>query len=116
VMMSHVTYQALGSLPASLEPAAYRMLRSLGFAGVAITDAVGMEAIVEQWSLPEAAALALKAGADLVLATPGDKAGAMRDGVMAAVTDGRLPESRLDEAVARVMTLRGEDPRAMVCR
>jgi beta-N-acetylhexosaminidase len=116
VMMSHVTYRALGPLPASLEPAAYRMLRSLGFGGVAITDAVGMEAIVEQWSLPEAAVLALNAGADLVLATPGDKAAAMRDGVVAAVTDGRLSESRLDEAVGRVLVLRGEDPRAMVCR
>lgn len=116
VMMSHVTYRALGPLPASLEPAAYRLLRSLGFAGVAITDAVGMEAIVEQWSLPEAAVLALKAGADLVLATPGDKAAAMRDGVVAAVAEGRLPESRLDEAVGRVLALRGEDPRAMVCR
>jgi beta-N-acetylhexosaminidase len=116
VMMSHVTYRALGPLPASLEPAAYGLLRSLGFGGVAITDAVGMEAIVEQWSLPEAAVLALKAGADLVLATPGDKAAAMRDGVVAAVADGRLPESRLDEAVGRVLVLRGEDPRSMVCR
>jgi beta-N-acetylhexosaminidase len=116
VMMSHVTYRALGPLPASLEPAAYKMLRSLGFGGVAITDAVGMEAIVEQWSLPEATVLALAAGADLVLATPGDKAAAMRDGVVAAVADGRLPESRLDEAAGRVLALRGEDPAAMVCR
>ena len=116
VMMSHVTYRALGPLPASLEPAAYKMLRSLGFRGVAITDAVGMEAIVEQWSLPEATVLALAAGADLVLATPGDKAAAMRDGVVDAVTDGRLAESRLDEAAGRVLALRGEDPAAMVCR
>jgi beta-N-acetylhexosaminidase len=116
VMMSHVTFRALGALPASLEPAAYQMLRSLGFAGVAITDAVGMEAIVEQRSLPEATVLALRAGADLVLATAGDKAPAMRDAVMAAVADGRLPESRLDEAVARVLRLQGEDPASMVCR
>lgn len=115
VMMSHVTYRALGPLPASLEPAAYRLLRSLGFGGVAITDAVGMEAIVGQWTLAEAVVLALNAGADLVLATPGDKAAAMRDAVMAAVADGRLPESRLDEAVGRVLVLRGEDPSAMVC-
>ncbi len=116
VMMSHVTYRALGPSPASLEPAAYGLLRSLGFGGVAITDAVGMEAIVEEWSLPEATVLALKAGADLVLATPGDRAAAMRDGVVAAVADGRLSESRLDEAVGRVLRLRGEDPAAMVCR
>ena len=116
VMMSHVTYRALGPLPASLEPAAYGLLRSLGFGGVAITDAVGMDAIVEQWALPQATVLALKAGADLVLATPGDKAAAMRDGVVAAVTDGRLAESRLNEAVGRVLALRGEDPATMVCR
>jgi beta-N-acetylhexosaminidase len=116
VMMSHVTFRALGPSPASLEPAAYRLLRSLGFGGVAITDAVGMEAIVEERSLPEATVLALKAGADLVLATAGDKAPAMRDAVVAAVADGRLPESRLDEAVGRVLTLQGEDPSAMVCR
>jgi beta-N-acetylhexosaminidase len=116
VMMSHVTYRALGPLPASLEPAAYRLLRSLGFGGVAITDAVGMEAIVQQWTLPEAAVMALNAGADLVLATPGDKAAAMRDGVVAAVAGGRLPASRLDEAVGRVLALRGDDPATMVCR
>ena len=116
VMMSHVTYRALGPSPASLEPAAYGLLRSLGFGGVAITDAVGMEAIVERWSLPEATVSALKAGADLVLATPGDKLTVMRDGVVAAVADGRLLETRLDEAVGRVLALRGEDPAAMVCR
>lgn len=115
VMMSHVTFRALGSKPASLEPAAYRLLRSLGFDGVAVTDAVGMSAITDQWSLPEAAVLALTAGADLVLATPGDRATAMRDAIVAAVTDGRLPEARLDEAVRRVVTLGGENPSTMVC-
>ncbi len=116
LMMSHVTFSALGSRPASLEPAAYRMLRSMGFGGVAVTDAVGMSAIVDQWTLPEAAVLALAAGADLVLATPGDRAAAMRDAIVAAVGDGRLPEARLDEAVRRIVTLRGEDPSTMVCR
>ena len=115
VMMSHATFRALGDLPASLEPAAYRMLRSLGFDGVAVTDAVGMSAILERWSLAEAAVLALVAGADLVLATPADRAGAMRDEIVEAVDDGRLPERRLDEAVRRVVRLRGEDPATMVC-
>lgn len=115
VMMSHVTYSALGTRPASLEPTAYRLLRSLGFEGVAVTDAVGMTAITSQWTLPEAAVQALRAGADLVLATPADRATAMRDAIAAAVTEGRLPEARLDEAVRRVVTLRGEDPSTMVC-
>jgi beta-N-acetylhexosaminidase len=116
VMMSHVTFPALGPRPASLEPAAYALLRSLGFAGAAITDALGMEAILQEWSLPDATVLALVAGTDLVLATPGDKVASMRDAVVAAVADGRLPETRLDEAVARVLALRGQDPATMVCR
>jgi beta-N-acetylhexosaminidase len=116
VMMSHVTFRALGPRPASLEPAAYRLLRSMGFDGVAVTDAVGMAAITDQWSLPEAAVIALAAGADLVLATPGDRAAAMRDAIVAAVADGRLPEARLDEAVRRVLVLGGVDPGTMVCR
>ena len=99
-----------------MEPAAYRLLRSLGFNGAAITDAVGMEAILAQWSLPEAAVLALTAGADLVLATPGDKVAAMRDAVVSAVADGRLSEARLDEAVARVLALRSQAPSTMICR
>ncbi|MDQ4089449.1 MAG: hypothetical protein M3163_03985 [Actinomycetota bacterium] len=115
VMMSHVTYSALGAHPASLEPAAYRLLRSMGFDGVAVTDAVGMSAVTSQWSLPEAAVQALIAGADLVLATPADRATAMRDAIAAAVTDGRLPEARLDQAVRRVITLGGDDPSTMVC-
>ena len=115
VMMSHVTFPALGPLPASVEPAAYRLLRSFGFKGVAVTDAMGMAAILDRWSIPEAAVMALVAGADLVLANQGDQALAMRDAIVAAVGTGRLPEARLDQAVGRVLTLRGEDPATMVC-
>ncbi|MBW3645053.1 MAG: glycoside hydrolase family 3 protein [Actinobacteria bacterium] len=115
VMMSHVTFPVLGPLPASLEPGAYRLLRSLGFDGVAVTDAVNMSAVADQQSLAEATVMALVAGADLVLATPGDQAAAMRDAVVAAVAGGRLPEARLDEAVGRVLALRGEDRSTMVC-
>jgi beta-N-acetylhexosaminidase len=116
VMMSHVTFTALGPLPASLEPGAYRLLRSFGFQGVAVTDAMGMSAITAQWSIPQAAAMAVAAGADLVLANQGDQATAMRDAIVASVRDGRLPEARLDEAVSRVLALRGENPATMVCR
>ncbi len=115
VMMSHVTFPSLGPLPASVEPAAYDLLRSVGFNGVAVTDALNMAAIAEQWPLPEATVMALAAGADLVLATPGNQATAARDAVVAAVAGGRLPEARLDDAVRRVLTLRGEDPASMVC-
>jgi beta-glucosidase-like glycosyl hydrolase len=51
----------------------------------------------------------------MVLATPADRAAAMRDEIVEAVNDGRLPERRLDEAVRRVVRLRGEEPSTMVC-
>ena len=115
VMLGHVTYTRLGPMPASLEPAAYRLLRGTGFDGVAVTDSLGMGAINLRWPFPEAAVRALLAGADLALATDGSHARAMRDELVAAVRVGRLPEPRLDEAVTRVLRLRGEDPATMVC-
>lgn len=116
VMVSHVTYEALGPLPASVEPAVYTRLRGLGFEGVAMTDALGMGAIVERWTIPQAAVVALNAGADVVLVNQGQEAVAMRDAIVAAVTDGSLPEARLDEAVGRVLRWRGDDRATMVCR
>jgi beta-N-acetylhexosaminidase len=115
VMLGHVAYSGLGPMPASLEPAAYRLLRDTGFDGVAVTDSLGMGAVNLRWPFPEAAVLAVAAGADLALATDGSHARAMRDALVAAVETGRLPEARLDEAVTRVLRLRGEDPATMVC-
>ena len=115
VMLSHVSYSGLGELPASVNPDAYRLLRDTGFTGVAVTDSLGMGAINLRWPFPEAAVRAVLAGADLALATDGSQARAMRDELVSAVRVGRLPESRLDEAVTRVLRLRGEDPAAMVC-
>ena len=61
VMLTHVTYPALGPMPASLEPRAYELLRSLGFDGVAMTDSLGMGAINLYWPIPDATVMALAA-------------------------------------------------------
>ena len=98
VMVSHATYRGLGSRRASLEPAAYRLLRSLGFEGVAVTDSLNFVRVapVEQW-----APRAVRAGADLLLFTHPDYA---RRAVAALVPLARRGE--LDVHVERVLRFR----------
>ncbi len=116
VMVGHHTYTALDPLrPASLSPMSYRLLRDLGFDGVAMTDSIGMGAIHRRWDFPEAAVKAVRAGADAVLATDGRAAPAMVDALVEAVEDGRLKESRLNTAAARMLRLKGVDPRKLTC-
>lgn len=115
-MVGHVTYPSLwGDLPASLAPGAYELLRARGFEGVAITDALGMGAVHARFGFDLAPAMAVAAGADLVLVNQGEEVLTLRDGLLAAVAEGRLTEERLDDAVRRVLTLRGDDPTGIVC-
>lgn len=116
VMVNHVTYpQVWGDLPASLEPGAYELLRRLGFDGVAITDALGMGAVHARFGFDRAPAMAVAAGADAVLVNQGDQVEVLHAGLVDAVHDGRLDEARLDEAVQRVLALRGQSPDGIVC-
>ncbi len=75
----------------------------MGFDGVAVTDAMNM-APARKWPPGEAALRALTAGNDLLLMPP--DLTAARDGLLAALRDGRLPRARLVEAVTRVLTLK----------
>lgn len=100
VMMGHIAVAEWGDAPASLAPGAYGYLREdLGFTGVAITDAMNMGAIVNEYKPGEATVLALKAGADMVL-MPADTDAAI-DAIVAAVGSGALDRQRLDEAASR---------------
>jgi beta-N-acetylhexosaminidase len=83
---------------ASLEPATYRLLRQLGFRGVAVTDSLG---VLGSPYAPYWARLAIRAGADLVLTTSARDARRM---VAALVPLARAGE--LDAAVRRVLEYR----------
>jgi beta-N-acetylhexosaminidase len=90
--------------PASLsESIVTHLLRDeIGFAGVAITDDLADPAITTSYSVPQAAVMALQAGADMlyVSGSPGDQQAAYT-AVLRAVERGRVRRSRLDEAVLR---------------
>jgi len=104
VMIGHLDLvQFDPGVPSSLSPATYHLLRdSLGFDGVAVTDALDMGA-VSPGAQGEEAVQALVAGADLLL-MPRDVAAALAR-IVAAVQAGTQPVERLQEAATRVVAL-----------
>ena len=111
VMTSHIVVPALDpELPATLSPTVLRVLREeLNFDGVIVSDALDMAGASASRGIPEAAVLSLAAGADFLCIGPDKPASLVREitaAIAAAVRDGRLPLARLEEAAARVATLR----------
>jgi beta-N-acetylhexosaminidase len=112
IMPGHLRVPELtGDLPASLSATALTgLLRGeLGFTGVIVCDALEMRAVSGPFGIPEAAVLAVAAGTDLVcLGRDQGRAAclAVRDALVAAVSAGRLPAARLEEAAGRVAELR----------
>ena len=108
VMVSHITLPNVtdDGLPASLSPQLLtdRLRGELGYDGVVVTDSLSMKAVTQNWSAGEAAVLALRAGADLLL-MPEDLPEAF-SAVKRAVEDGTLSMERLDESVLRILTLK----------
>ena len=107
VVIGHALY-ALNdfTVPASLSKAvATGVLRGeLRFKGVAITDDLADPAITTIHTVPDAAVQALRAGADMLYISGGT--GAQQSAyvaVLRAVQRGRIPRSRLDQAVGRIL-------------
>lgn len=110
VMVTHLSYpNVTGSdTPADLSSAIVTdILRDkLGYQNVIITDSQSMSSITDHYSAGEAAVQALAAGCDMIL-MPSDLQGAF-DAVKAAVADGTLTQSRIDESVLRILTVKAE--------
>jgi beta-glucosidase-like glycosyl hydrolase/CubicO group peptidase (beta-lactamase class C family) len=109
VMTAHVALPCIttdGDTPATLSPSIISgMLRdSLGFEGLAVTDALAMGAIVERYGVGESAVQAFLAGSDMIL-MPADIRQAI-NALAAAAESGRISLERLDRSVRRVLTLK----------
>ncbi|HEX4249548.1 MAG TPA: glycoside hydrolase family 3 N-terminal domain-containing protein [Pseudonocardia sp.] len=110
VMVGHLNVPGLtDGLPASLSPAAYRLLRGeLGFHGMVLTDDLGaMRAITDRYDLPDAVVAALEAGADVALWTSTDDLDTVLDRLQAAVGTGQLTRSNVTDGAARVLAAKG---------
>ena len=79
----------------------------LGFKGVIVSDAIGMAAILKKWPLPQACAMAIKAGCDTILLKADDESRSQCFfGIKQAVEKGELSEGRIDESVNRLLTMK----------
>ena len=106
IMVGHLSIPALDSTgtPASIsKPIVTDLLRKeLGYQGIIITDALGMDGVAE--GNANAALLAYKAGADILL-MPQDTRQTI-DELDAAFRSGELDEADLDARVRRVLELK----------
>ena len=114
-MPAHVVYPALdpsGMLATVSAPIQTGLLREeLGFTGLIVTDDMGMADITEIYPPGESAARAVEAGADLITcvrmtldgACPPEMLRQLRDGLLQAVTDGRISRERIDASVRRIL-------------
>jgi beta-N-acetylhexosaminidase len=106
VMTAHIALPAIqgdSTTPATLAPRIITdLLRdTLGFRGVAITDAMTMEGVGKGYTTEQSSVLAIKAGADILL-KPTDPTRAI-DAVVAAVERGEIARSRIDSSVRHVL-------------
>jgi len=83
--------------------------KQLGYDGVVLTDALYMQGITQKWSMYQAAVMSLNAGNDMILGPTGaDQMLAMINAFKAALQNGTLSKSRVDEAATRIIALKME--------
>ena len=99
--------------PATLSPHVVQALlrEELGFTGVILSDDLEMQALAKTYSVTDAAVQAIAAGCDAVLVCRASKdergrdidvQAAVLEELVHAVEDGRIPYSRVDDALARL--------------
>lgn len=105
VMMGHITVTLVDPEPATISKAIITdVLRGeLGWDGVVISDSLDMGALAG-YDNGEVCVKFLEAGGDILLGIPDIETALTA--LEAAVTDGRLTESRIDESIQRVLELK----------
>ncbi len=109
IMTAHLWVSAFDpdeTIPASLSVNITRryLREDLGFEGLIVTDALRMGAVVQNYGVEEAAVMAVRAGADLLL-LPADATRSV-DGILRAVREGRLDQEFVNTAARRILAVK----------
>lgn len=107
VMVAHNMVACMDSeRPASLSPAVHEFLRGhMGFRGVIMTDSLDMNAITLYTGDRASAVAAVLSGNDLLCCTSYEK---QIPAVLDAIADGIITETRIDESLERILTLKAQ--------
>lgn len=117
IMIANASVPGLTKLPASLSPEVITtVLRDqMHYDGLVVTDSLSATAVkAAGYPVPQASVQALVAGADLIIFTadPGDMPAATRlaaSAIVSAVASGKLPRSRLEDAVGHILAAKKID-------
>ncbi|WP_175615210.1 glycoside hydrolase family 3 protein [Piscibacillus halophilus] len=119
IMTAHVTFPKIDdtkviskktgeeiALPATLSHKVLTelMREEMGFDGVITTDALNMNAITDHFGPVDAVIRAVQAGSDIVLMPVGLEE--VREGLLTAIEEGEISESRIDASFKRILTLK----------
>ncbi|HEX6541855.1 MAG TPA: glycoside hydrolase family 3 N-terminal domain-containing protein [Ktedonobacterales bacterium] len=110
IMVTHVIVPAIDpNLPATLSPAVVQgtLRDKIGYQGVVMTDSLYMKGISLQYTLPQAAVMAVEAGDDLLEgAFDTYSMRGMLQAIKNAISSGRISTERIDQSVRRILTLK----------
>ena len=108
IMVGHITLSGIAKddAPASLSPEVITdILRNdMQYDGIVITDSLSMKSVTDKYGADNAAVMAIKAGADMIL-LPADFNTAYT-AVLNAVNNGEITEERLNQSVKRILKLK----------
>jgi len=82
----------------------------LSFNGLVLTDSLGMGAISDRWSIPEAAVMALSAGVDIIMISDPSQVSTLLDWHEESLEVGELKEEMVLNSVEKVFSLKKVDP------
>ncbi|WP_244898149.1 beta-N-acetylhexosaminidase [Paenibacillus xylanexedens] len=110
VMVAHILFPKLDpDHPASLSDVIIgeHLRGKFKYDGVVITDDLSMGAIAKNFKLDQAALATVKAGSDILLVAHSyESAKTIFETLISAVKSGKITESRIDESVYRILTLK----------
>lgn len=111
MMICHIVFKQLtgdDNLPASLssEVITNLLINNMRFKGVVVTDDLNMKAISKQYSMEDAAMLAINAGVDCLLYRDYKDALSVYNYLHAQFKLGRVSENRIDYSLRKILTLK----------